>query len=84
MVMATSAYMLQICGDTNCKPLELLFKQALATGVFSSEWKNDNIIPCHKKGDRQNLKIYCPVSLLPICAKKLKDSYLMKCLVFSD
>ena len=28
--------MLKICGDTICKPLELIFKQALTTGVFPS------------------------------------------------
>ena len=58
--------MLKICGDSICKPLELIFKQPLTTGVFPSEWKKDNIVPCYKKGDKQNLKNYRPVSLLPI------------------
>ena len=31
--------MLKICGNTICKPLELIFKQALTTSVFPSEWK---------------------------------------------
>ena len=35
-----SIRMLKICGDTICKPLELIFKRALTTGVFPSEWKN--------------------------------------------
>ena len=61
--------MLKICGDTICKPLELIFKQALTTGVFPSEWKKGNIVPCYKKGDKQNIKNYRPVSLLPICGK---------------
>ena len=61
--------MLKICGDTICKPLELIFKQALTTGVFPSEWKKGNIVHCYKKGDKQNLKNYRPVSLLPICGK---------------
>ena len=64
-----SIRMLKICGDTICKPLELIFKQALTTGVFPSEWKKGNIVPCYKKGDKQNLKNYRPVSLLPICGK---------------
>ena len=61
--------MLKICGNTICKPLDLIFKQALATGLFPSEWKKGNIVPCYKKGDKQNLKNYRPVSLLPICGK---------------
>ena len=43
--------MLKICGDTICKPLELILKQAFTTGVFLSEWKKGNIVPCDKKGD---------------------------------
>ena len=64
--------MLEICGDTICKPLELIFKQAHTTGVFRSEWKKGNIVPCYKKGDKQNIKNYRPVSLLPICGKKFE------------
>ena len=59
--------MLKICGDTICKPLELIFKQALTTGVFPSEWKKGNLVPCYKKDDKHYLKNYRPVSLLPIC-----------------
>ena len=76
-----SIRMLKICGNTICKPLDLIFNQALTTGVFPSEWKKGNIVPCYKKGDKQNIKNYRPVSLLHICGKILKDSYLMKCLV---
>ena len=50
-----------LCGDTICKPLESIFKQALITGMFPSEWKKDNIVPCYKKGDKQNFKNYRPV-----------------------
>ena len=61
--------MLKICGDTIGKPLELIIKQALITGTYHSDWKKGNIVPVHKKGDKQNIKNYRPVSLLPICGK---------------
>ena len=44
-----SIRMFKICGDTICKPLELIFKQALTTGVFPSEWKKGNIVPLLQK-----------------------------------
>ena len=36
------------------------------------EWKKGNIVPIHKKGDKQRLKNYRPMSLLPICGKILQ------------
>ena len=47
----------------------MIFKQAILTDVFPSEWKKGNIVPIHKKGDKQNIKFYRPVSLLPIYHK---------------
>ena len=64
-----SIRMLKICGNTICKPIELIFKQVLTTGAFPSEWKKGNIVPCYKKGYKQNIKNYRPVSVLPICRK---------------
>ena len=37
--------------------------------MFPSEWKKGNIVPIHKKRDKQNNKNYRPVSLLPNCGK---------------
>ena len=67
-----SIRMLKVCGPSICKPLEIIFNQCLETGVFLSEWKKGNIVSIHKKGDKQILKNYCPVSLLPICGKILE------------
>ena len=44
-----SIRMLKICGDTICKPLEMIYSQALTSGSFPSEWKKGNIVPIHKK-----------------------------------
>ena len=42
------------------------------TGVFPSEWKKTNIVPIHKKGDKDTLENHRPVSLLHICGKILE------------
>ena len=64
--------MLKIRGSSIHIPLEATFKQCKETGVFPSEWKKDNIVPIHQKEDKQTLKNYRPVSLLPICGKILE------------
>ena len=38
-------------------------------GKFPEEWKKTNIVPVFKKSDKQCVKNYRPVSLLPICSK---------------
>ena len=61
--------MLKICGDSICRPLNIIFKTSLRTGKFPLECKKANIVPIQKKGDKQAVKNYRPVSLLPICGK---------------
>ena len=67
-----SIRMVKLCGPWIYKPLEIIFNQCLETGVFPSERKKGNIALIHKKGGKQILKNYRPVSLLPICGKILK------------
>ena len=61
--------MLKICGDSICRLLNINFKTCLRTSKFPLEWKKANIIPIHKKGGKQTVLNYRPVSLLPICVK---------------
>ena len=65
----TSIRMLKMCRESIHKPLEYLFRASLNDERFPSEWKKANVVPIHKKDDKQFLKNYRPVSLLPICAK---------------
>ena len=39
------------------------------------EWKRANVVPVHKKDDKQILKNYRPISLLPIAAKIFERLY---------
>ena len=61
--------MLKLCGDTICEPLRIIFNQALISGSFLSDSKKANIALIHKNSDKQTLKNYPPVSLLPNCGK---------------
>ena len=67
-----SIRMLKICGSSIYKPLEMMFKRCIDTGVFPSKWKKGNIVPIHKKGDKQTLENYRPVSLVSTCGKILE------------
>ena len=64
-----SIQMLRLCGDSICKPLELIFQQTMESGSFRLNGKKGNVVPIHKKHDKQCLKNYRPISLLPICGK---------------
>ena len=64
-----SIRMVKICDDSTCKPLKLIFQSYLESGKFPSEWKKANVVPIHKKGDKQILKSYRPLSLLLIIGK---------------
>ena len=54
------------CSKSVCKPLQLIFSQCIDTCSFPLEWKKADVVPVHKKGDKQYLKNYRPVSLFPI------------------
>ena len=64
-----SIRMIKLCGISICKPLEIIFQNCLRSGKFPSEWKKANVVPTFKKGDKQCIKNYRPVSLLPVCGK---------------
>ena len=64
-----SIRMIKLCGISICKPLEIIFENYLRSGKFPSEWKKANVVRTFKKGDKQCIKNYRPVSLLPVCGK---------------
>ena len=66
-----SIRMIRICDKAICKPLHLIFSSCIESGTFPTEWKKANVVPIHKRDDKQNVKNYRPVSLLPIFEKNI-------------
>ena len=61
--------MIKICSTSIWKPLRLIFNQYIDSGIYPCGWKKANVVSIHKIGDKQTLKNYRPVSLLPIYGK---------------
>ena len=64
-----SGQMLLLCDDSVVSPLMIIFCSILETSVYPDQWKLANVVPIHKKEDKQLVKNYRPISLLPICGK---------------
>ena len=50
-------------------PLKIIFDKSLKNGVFPEIWKRANLVPVHKKENKNLVKNYRPTSLLPIFGK---------------
>ena len=61
--------MIEICDTSVCRPLKLISQSCLESGKFPTEWKKTTVVPVHKKGDKQILKNYRPISLVPIAGQ---------------
>ena len=46
-----------------------IFNKSLQLGSLPSDWKVANVAPVHKKGAKDHVENYCPISLLPIVSK---------------
>ena len=64
-----SIRMIKICVKSLLKPLTILFQNSTKSSCYPVIWKRSNIIPVHKKNDKQLVKNYRPISLLPIFGK---------------
>ena len=60
---------LLLCDNSVVLPLKLIFQNILVTSIYPDMWKLANVTPIYKKGDKQLVTNYRPISLLPICGK---------------
>ena len=70
--------MMKLFGNSIRKLLSIIFNDCLREGKFPSNSKKAHVVPVHKKGDKQCLKTYRPISLLPICSK------IFECLIYNE
>lgn len=49
--------------------LSHLYNKSIMSGVFPALLKKAEVIPLHKKGDKQNLNNYRPISILSTFSK---------------
>ena len=64
--------MLIICDESIVPPFTHTFRNIVTKSMYPESWKFANITPVFKKGDKQQIKNYRPISLLPICGKLLE------------
>ena len=67
-----SIRMIKICDKSLLKPLIILFENSTKSSCYPDIWKRSNIIPIHKKNDKQLVNNYQSISLLPIFGKILE------------
>ena len=60
---------LKKCASSISIPLSNLFSNIYYSGNVPLEWKQANVVPIHKKGDKSDISNYRPISLTSLVAK---------------
>ena len=55
--------------DTLAIPISILFNQSISEGIFPQTLKHATVIPIHKKGNKDDVNNYRPISLLSVYSK---------------
>ena len=67
-----SGQMSLLCYESVILPLQIIFTNIFSTSIYPDMWKLANVAPILKKGNKQLIKNYRPISLLPVCEKILE------------
>ena len=67
-----SARVLKECSSEIAPILALIYNESLAQGIVPDDWRQANVVPIFKKGEKYDVANYRPVSLTCICCKILK------------
>ena len=61
--------MLKVAAGVLAPSLAFLFNQSISSGIVPTEWKLARVTPIFKKGKRQDVNNYRPISIIPAVAK---------------
>ena len=62
-------HILKNCSCSLSYPLALLFSKCYNSSQIPQDWRNANVVPIHKKGDKANVENYRPISLTSLVMK---------------
>ena len=68
-----SIKMIKICGESITVPLKIIFEQSLKENKFPEVWKKANIVPVHKKEDKNLIKNYAQSVYFQSLVKFMKE-----------
>ena len=75
--------LLKNCAESLAVPLSILFNKSFSSGVIPKAWKVANVVPVFKKGSKNNVENYRPISLTSIIMKTyekiVRDDLMNRC-----
>lgn len=57
------------CAPAIAYPLCLIFNKSLSSGTYPAVWREALVVPIYKNGEKDMVKNYRPISILPVFAK---------------
>ena len=61
--------LLKNCAASFANPLTIMFNTSYVSGIIPEEWKLASVVPVHKKGEKDNVENYRPISLTSLVMK---------------
>ena len=65
-------FVLKLCSSIIAPVLQVIFTQSLKNQTLPTDWLSANIVPIHKKGNRNLASNYRPISLTSTCCKVME------------